>query len=75
MKLHYEKVKEMSLALQQKEDARADLMQRIQGTATSATMSIPDPFQLEVSKHIVYASAIVYCSVLYCVASIIYKVY
>jgi len=78
MKLNYDKLKEMSIALQYKENARTDLMQRMRNdTTTPSTVkkSQTDYFQLDVSKHSLYATGIVYCSVLYCVASIIYKVY
>ena len=73
MKQHYEKVKHMSLALQQKEDARADMLQRLEDSrakeddALSSKRSMPMP--------VVYASAAVYCSVLFCVSSIIFKFY
>lgn len=68
----------MSLALQEKEDARTEVAKRIHqstGTGTTEKSSSPYIFQLEASKHVVYASALVYCSVMYSVASTIYKVY
>lgn len=79
MKLNYDKVRGMSVALQEKEDARAELVKRIHqnsdSTCDTPKSSNTFPFHLEASKHVLYASAFVYCSVVYSVASTIYKVY
>ena len=81
MKLNYEKVRRMSLDLQEKEDARDEIVKRIKqtsGTGDTPKSSAANrkPFiKLEASKHVLYASAFVYGSVVISVASTIYKVY
>lgn len=72
MKRHYEKVKQMSVALQIKEDTRADLMQRLQEATKDAPLTSNS---LLGGLPVAYASAAVYCSVLFCIISITCKIY
>lgn len=80
MKQHYEKVKHMSAELQQKEDARSGLLQQMQEMETSNAEPKSKLDRAIASKSltaipIVYVSAAVYCSVLFCIVSIICKIY
>ncbi|CAB9524696.1 Kinesin-like protein [Seminavis robusta] len=73
MKQYYEKVKNMSAALQQKEDAKAVLMQRWQecNVENKGDQRISSTRQIGLPR--ICASAVVYMSVVYCVASTIYS--
>lgn len=71
MKRHYEKVKQMSVTLQIKEDTRADLMQRLQEANKDGSLTSNSLGGLPVA----YASAALYCSVLFCIIYITCKIY
>ena len=77
MKQHYEKVKHMSLALQKKEETRANLMNRIQESDAKAGLKEAPIVSSSLlgGVPVVYAVAAVYCTVLFCVVSTICKIY
>ena len=76
MKQHYEKVKHMSVTLQKKEETRADLAQRLQESNETAGMKGNVLVSISLGGvPVVYASAAVYGTVLFCIISIIFKVY